>query len=67
MSDSVDLFYTNEPHAEEIHHLIEIGMLIPVGEDTGMSCGYERFLKCLTVTGLVAVAVFVGIGLWVLR
>ena len=35
MSDSVDLFYTNEPHAEEIHHLIEIGMLIPVGEDDG--------------------------------
>jgi len=31
--DSAVLFRTNEPYAEEIHHLIEIGMLIPVETD----------------------------------
>lgn len=30
--NSAELFRTNEPYAEEIHHLIEIGMLIPVDD-----------------------------------
>ena len=47
-----DLFYTNEPHAEEIHSLIEIGMLIPVGEDDGSEASDREIIETINKFGI---------------